>query len=284
MAERADDRYVRAEMVNEGVLSWLDAREDTMDRAVFLYVHYLDPHMPYLAGGIEPPLSPEHASTARIGYDRELLYTDDRLAELLAALRQRLGSHTAVFIASDHGEEFDEHDSLGHGHSLYKEQLSVLAILHTGDVAGTIDAPLEGRDFFDLLLRAARDETATLASAEGARRWAAERVRRRKAQRYASLYLTTHSSVFQPYHSHVCVRGIESREHFYTWSAYGDVEELFDLRTDPAQLRNIASSRRELREVLRGELEAVVPQWSSLLPNTDSDDTMDLLRALGYVE
>jgi len=63
-------------------------------------------------------------------YDLEIAYADKHLGKLLAGLREQgLLEDTAIFLTSDHGEEFWEHGGIGHGHSMFDELLRVPGIL-----------------------------------------------------------------------------------------------------------------------------------------------------------
>jgi arylsulfatase A-like enzyme len=136
----------------------------------FLYVHYLDPHMPYdppyawngeplpaeLAAhvpflpedykvrGVLRPL-PEKVAIATELYDGEVRANDDALAELYAELGARgLLERTLSVVTSDHGEEFGEHGRVGHGQALYQESVAVPLVFHApglvaaGSVFGTV--------------------------------------------------------------------------------------------------------------------------------------------------
>jgi len=59
-------------------------------------------------------------------YDAEISYHDEHFGRFVERLKQ-LGMYdqTLFVITSDHGEEFFEHGSYGHGHSVYQELLHV---------------------------------------------------------------------------------------------------------------------------------------------------------------
>jgi arylsulfatase A-like enzyme len=61
-------------------------------------------------------------------YDEEIRYVDDTLRAFDAALRAA-GREAIWVIVADHGEEFGERGSWGHGHTLWPEQLHVPWIL-----------------------------------------------------------------------------------------------------------------------------------------------------------
>ncbi|HKD10940.1 MAG TPA: sulfatase-like hydrolase/transferase, partial [Thermoanaerobaculia bacterium] len=98
----------------------------------FLYIHVIDPHRAYR---LEPPYQqmfpPLPASAPErerllLDYDRTIRQADDQFARLAEALRAKGWWRGAlVLYTSDHGEEFYEHGGLGHGSSLYEEQIRV---------------------------------------------------------------------------------------------------------------------------------------------------------------
>jgi arylsulfatase A-like enzyme len=150
--------------------------EDHAQRDAMVMVQLMDPHMPYrepaafqgrwsgeepdwLAGKInrrdlrEMRLRDEQRATAReylVGrYDQNIRYLDHELARLLA----HLDEDAVVVFFSDHGEEFFEHDSVEHGHTLYDELLRVpLIIAGPGLPPGRVDTPVSLLDLTPTLL------------------------------------------------------------------------------------------------------------------------------------
>lgn len=275
--------YARATDVNEAVQRFLAerARTSSGSRPLFLYVHYLDPHMPYLSGGADTNL--QVPSNARRAYERELAFTDDHVPRLIAEVARTLGASTLVFLTSDHGEEFGEHGGLGHGLSLHPELLHVPALLCGDDVAPRrIEGRLEARDFFDLLPHlAARPHVAPSESLEA---WVDGRVRRREDKRYASSYIRTPSGWHRPYQSLVVQRGIDRGDAKLVWSGYGDTTQLYDPSEDPGEHRDLAADRVAELERLTADLDRAVPIWHAVESDTEADIPIELLRNLGYAE
>ncbi len=59
-------------------------------------------------------------------YDGEISYHDVHFAAILDGLTRRgLDDSTMVVVTADHGEEFWDHGSVGHGHSVYEELLHI---------------------------------------------------------------------------------------------------------------------------------------------------------------
>jgi len=148
----------------------------------FLWVHYLDPHVPYYAH--EPWIkaySADHSSyvkwagvlvnnrtrrhLARIRkdskarqalldlYDSEINYCDHHLHDLITTLA--LERNSLIIITSDHGEEFLEHGGLSHGRTLYEEVVKVPLVIKLpddGHVIKEVDRPVSNKDIFPTIL------------------------------------------------------------------------------------------------------------------------------------
>lgn len=67
-------------------------------------------------------------------YDGEIRYTDSYVARLLEAFDGAgLSKDTLVIVFGDHGDEFYEHGTSGHGRTLYNEMMHVPLILRWPD-------------------------------------------------------------------------------------------------------------------------------------------------------
>jgi arylsulfatase A-like enzyme len=137
------------------------------EQPFFAFVHFFDPHWdyapppPFDAKFIDPNYSGDvdgSYSSLRhfrglgrempapdlrqvVGhYDAEIAYLDHQLGRLLAVLRENgLLKNRMIAFTGDHGEGFKEHGRLGHGWTLYEEQLGVPLIItgHPSLKAGT---------------------------------------------------------------------------------------------------------------------------------------------------
>jgi arylsulfatase A-like enzyme len=136
-----DGDAARARPVTDAAIASIDRLRD---RRFFLWVHYLDPHLPYDAPGSARPVPLSFLEDVRVGrvapasalprareaYAEEVSYADREIGRLLAHLRARdLERETLVVLTSDHGEEFGEHGGFEHGHSLHDEVLRVPLLL-----------------------------------------------------------------------------------------------------------------------------------------------------------
>lgn len=137
--QRAGDAF-DGERVVDSAVQWLDDRRQA-GRPFFLYLHSVDPHVPYeshvglpdfrepydgLQDGSLDPLreAKQNKSFSESDkrqlidlYDGEVAYSDHQLGRLIDALRQReLLQDTLLVVISDHGEELFDHKTQGHGH------------------------------------------------------------------------------------------------------------------------------------------------------------------------
>ncbi len=152
------------------------------DERFFLYVHTIDPHVPYdpeeefvsmydsrsnYEGQVRPRMTGELLANAKGNnpsvvfspsdvrrlealHDGEITQHDRHMGAFIDRLKESgLWEDTVFVFVSDHGEEFNEHGSWGHGHSIYQELLHVPFLIHreglnprrVGAAVGTIDIP-----------------------------------------------------------------------------------------------------------------------------------------------
>ncbi len=166
-----EGRRTRARDVAADVLSWLDGRDES--KPFFLYVHTIDPHVPYrpprqylemygdadYSGVVDFRRDSTLLENIKLGrlrlrdrdkehlealYDGEITYHDAHFRSVLEGLSRRgLADSTMVVVTSDHGEEFWDHGSVGHGHSVYEELLHVpLFVRLPGLRSGRVTAPV----------------------------------------------------------------------------------------------------------------------------------------------
>lgn len=119
-------------------------------RRFFAYLHYLDPHAPYLAHEDRP----QWGDDPRDRYDQEVHYTDDWVGALIDWVRQRpWGGRTAIVVTADHGECFGEHAQHKHGYELWEELVHVPLLIHVPDAAPRgIDMPRSHIDLAPTIL------------------------------------------------------------------------------------------------------------------------------------
>lgn len=80
----------------------------------FLWVHYFDPHLPYV------PPEPFRTRFKDRPYDGEIAFMDAQVGRLLERVRARAGGSLIVAAAGDHGESLGEHGEAAHGVFVYE--------------------------------------------------------------------------------------------------------------------------------------------------------------------
>lgn len=144
--------YQPADKVTAVAAQWLDQRPVAPGYPYFLYLHYMDPHDPYMTHaapgegyasvllGTNP--SPSMKGKLADAYAREVEYLDHWLGELFAELKQRgEWDNTMIVLTADHGEEFCEHGGWSHGATVYDEVIHVPIVVKWpgNQLAGTVN-------------------------------------------------------------------------------------------------------------------------------------------------
>lgn len=137
----------------------MDFIKDQGDKPFFTYIQTIDPHVPYDppeedlklydAQPYDGPVRPrstgelleqfkrkkvvlEKRDRRRLEalYDGEVTYHDRQFGKFIEELKKAgVYDNTIFVVTADHGEEFFEHNSVGHGHSVYQELLHVPMII-----------------------------------------------------------------------------------------------------------------------------------------------------------
>ena len=147
----------------------------------FLWVHFYDPHRPWVA--------PATASDKNEldPYDAEIAFVDREIGRILAAFRSRdLDENLIVAIAGDHGESLGEHGEDAHGVFIYQATQAIPMMLAGPGIpmntvidtnAGLVDlAPtlltLAGIEIPDMMSgRSLLERESTDETSEGVLRW-----------------------------------------------------------------------------------------------------------------
>ena len=137
-------RYETAEAVNKTLREWHP--KITSSGRYFLYIHYMDPHLPYHQRAPWYEEAPSQLQRTINAYDSEISYVDSKIKEMFELYQW--DKNALVVILADHGEEFRDHGHMTHGKTLYREVVQVPFLFHTpqfthtqriSTVVGTID-------------------------------------------------------------------------------------------------------------------------------------------------
>lgn len=299
--------YARVGSVAAAFLDWHATRDH--DRPYFAYLHLMDPHNPYrppekyrklfpagkgryiyVNGAPEPSFNAADLETMKALYDAEIRYLDDGLRALRDELLRRGDlEDTVIVITADHGEELMDHEGLGHGKTVELEQLRIPMLLAGGPVSRTadtrIETPVRNLDLAPTIVEMAGLDTP--GDFEGAS--------------LVPLFEKTASGPDAPRISYAWIsrlRSLTSAEWHCTRDLATDRLKLYFRPDDPTGMSDVADDNPgmaalclrelDLMEKLKIESEKkaaalkAVETGSRLPP--ESDEVLDQLEALGYVE
>jgi len=287
------DPVATADRVTDEALSWLA----TASAPYFLYVHYTDPHDPYLpppewaARFVADPsvlprdllrkrafaqtaLTPEQFAALKGMYDASVAFADDAVGRLLDALP----ADALVVVVGDHGEEFLEHGGFVHGHTVFEELVHVpLVFRGPGVCAGTTDLPVSHVDIGPTLLDLAgvpplTDPTGrSLATPLGARGPAGEDGRILFSVR--------------AFGNDKLVAARRGSWKFLLEERTGRMA-LFDLGADPGERRDVAGEHADIARTLEAAIRDRAGRLRDAPPLDDEEmqrRRIQALRSLGYV-
>jgi choline-sulfatase len=114
---------------------------------VFLWVHYFDPHYPYV------PPEPYLSRYRQQPYLGEVAAMDEQLGRLVDVFEQAAPGPKVIIVAGDHGEGLGEHGEYLHGNLLYQSTMHVpFVVVGPGVRPGVQDSPVSTRRVFHTIL------------------------------------------------------------------------------------------------------------------------------------
>jgi Tfp pilus assembly protein PilF len=240
----------------------------------FAWVHLYDAHSPYDAP------APFRARFQASPYDGEVAYVDSCIAKLVAALEQAGQlDRTLVLVIADHGEGLGDHGESEHGLFLYESVLHVPWIMRlpARDAAGTVVKTQVRTIDVAPTIAAIAGLAMPKVDGESVVPMIRGTVPRDPAPSYAETF-------YPKWH--------------FGWSELksmrvGDWKyidapkpELYDMRTDAAERRNLVDARGPLANGLSNEIakahSGFGPAATAEAPQPDPE-TLARLRSLGYV-
>ena len=280
--DRYDDDFLRtagaverpADEVVRSALAWIDARQA---QPFFAWLHLFDPHSPYTPPA---PFAPAGADApSDVLYDGEVAYTDAAIGRLFEHLqRSALFSRAAIVIVADHGESLGEHGERTHGTFLYDATIRVPLLVKLPEVAASrvVSDPVETADLAPTIasmagaLFGAVDGRSLLEllAGNGARAGDPDR------PAYAE---SSYQHVLLGWSPLRAVRTVR-------WKFIeAPRSELYDLESDPGELRNRVGDRAALAGGLQRALPSTRGDTSPGSAATAAGESAERLRSLGYV-
>lgn len=233
------ERTARA--TTDRALAWLAQAQGP----VFLWVHYYDPHFPYVPS-----------------YRDEIRTMDTQLGRLLQAYEGMAGEK-AIIVVADHGEGLGEHGEAQHGNLLYQGVMHVpLLIAGPGVTPGVVEAPVSTRRVFHTIL-----DFAGIAPELSLRQNASEVV------------VGEAMGPFLQYGWQPQIMAVEGRHK----AIHAGATEVYDVVADPAEARDLGPGTDLSREVRKALLEYPVPSLEATPPPALDEEARKRLASLGYI-
>jgi arylsulfatase A-like enzyme/Flp pilus assembly protein TadD len=260
-----------ADQVVDAALAWLDGAPEQF----FLWVHFYDPHAAY-----KPPPGFASAFASR-PYAGEIAFADAQLGRLLGEVRARWpDGSTLLVVTSDHGESLGEHGESTHSYAIYDATQRIPLVMSGPglprgraitspvrliDVAPTVLAFAAAEPLPDV---AGRDLRPLIDGSE-----AVERV----------AYMETLATRID--HGWSPLLGLRTPRFKYIRAPR---PELYDIRVDPAEQRDVAASQPEVT----ARLDRLLSERLAASGGARADERLAVglddadrarLRSLGYV-
>lgn len=269
-----------AEKVNRRVVEWIDEKPR---QPFFLYLHYMDVHSPWKPPADFDRFGPE----AMDKYDGSISYLDSQLKRLYQELgARRLTENTWIVVTADHGEEFGEHGiyDVGHAMTLYREVLRVpLIFQHPEAPTGTrMDGQVRLIDVaptvLDLLGIPIPDDMVGVSLGASV---VFDEALHDSLEAFSQVGLNG----VAPDKDLVAVT---TKELKYILDFESGARELYDLTTDPKEMRNVADDNpalvRELEARARRFRAVEAAKRLGFVPGAEIDEELrEQLRSLGYL-
>jgi arylsulfatase A-like enzyme/tetratricopeptide (TPR) repeat protein len=259
--------------VMDEALAWLERKKGGK---FFAWIHLYDPHTPYAP---PEPFAGEYPHNPYLG---EIAFTDTQLARLWDFV-ERNGLRDDLFLvfASDHGESLGEHGETTHGFFIYQAALHVPLIVSTPfpQLQGVrVREPVALADIMPTVL--AMSGIPAPPQVQG------ESLVPSFFRPGAGPARLAYSETFYPRY-HYGWSDLRSVQDGRFKLILAPVPELYDLRTDPGEARNLVYLEKAVFEDLSARAEALMAEAGRNALEADigkvDEETREKLAALGYV-
>jgi len=300
----------------DAAIEWLAGQDP--DEKLFLWIHVYDPHLPF-----QPPeeyLEEVRRMSKELGvevlrdhlraahgdpdrrrmfkdiqrYDAEIFYVDRQLERFYESFTEP-GSNDLWIVTSDHGQGLNSHDGwMGHARQIYEVQMRVpLFFYFTGaGLQPTLidDSLVEHIDLVPTIAELANLEfEQKLGEVQGV---SLVPLLRQQSARSSKGFSLAQNSWYRRWkkgraNQSLPKTALRTMEHKYIRNEGGD-DEFYELRTDPNERVNLIGSARHAaeRERMQSALLRMVESLENLEidPESVDDETLERLRALGYLQ
>jgi arylsulfatase A-like enzyme len=260
----------RADEAVDRALSWLTHAPAPF----FFWLHIYDPHFPY-----DPP--PPWGDGRADLYLAEIEATDRALGRLTRWIDTRDAlTDPVLIVTSDHGEGLDDHREDEHGIFVYDETIRVPLVVQAPGIgpAAVVDGQVRTMDVAATVL-----ELAGWPREFGLGRSLVPRLTRPRAEPGDVAYCESVKTKL--FYGGSGLKSVRTADAKFVWAP---TPELYDLRTDPGETRNLLRERSELAGRLRATLEDTVREilaadLATVEAANADESTLAMLASLGYV-
>ncbi len=303
----SDLLYVRAEEVNHEAFRLLDQAK-AKRRPFLLFLNYMDAHQPYFPPAPYDvkypgkditmtaerywPIEFEALSGARTytdqdrkrdesQYDGAIAYIDAKLGELFAKMQQLgLYDNSIIVLTSDHGQSFGEKGLVGHGSSVYQEQVHVpLIIKYLGETHAKVQDRLVSQiDLLPTILESLGYETDSL---PGNSLLAPKRPQGAAfSESFPCDLLVSLNNRFRR------IERATFMGDFKLITATNGIHQFYDLGTDPHEEHNVYAERLPAASALEASLHhwALTTPVARPQPAVLDRRAIESLKSLGYLQ
>ncbi len=201
------------------------------DKPFFFFFHIYEPHTPW------EPLD-EFRQKYGTTYDADVASADAIVGRFLDFLRERgIYDRATIILLSDHGEGLGEHGEDEHGVFLYRETIQVPLIVklpRSSSKGKSVSTPVELTDVFPTVSGGASPTLIDIADGKTPDRII-----------YSETYYPRFHFGWNDLHS-----AIAGKDHYI----HAPKPELYDLASDPAELRNVIDENRRTYAALRSRI------------------------------
>jgi arylsulfatase A-like enzyme/Tfp pilus assembly protein PilF len=262
----------KAEQVYTACLPWFDRLKD---EPFFCWVHFFDPHLPY-----NPP-SPYREDFKDRLYDGEVAYMDYIIGELMRKIQDKnLLGRTLIIVAGDHGEAFGEKGEAGHGMFLYDMTMKVPLLFYAENhlpASSLIPARVRLIDILPTVLDLLNIPTPESVQGTSLIPYI-QKKKKSNLDSYIETYYPKENYGWSP------LVGLIAGDWKYVRAPK---EELYDLKADPNEAKNVFASEKKTAAKLKAGLDGLIKE--SVVPGASAKRTLTAeeqarLRSLGYVD
>lgn len=306
-----DKVFRNAEEINNEVFNQLEKLKKK-EKAFFLFINYMDAHWPYIPPHPFDELYPGKNESINTSYYYKMLdevvklkrkvnnkerdhllsqydgainYLDVQLGKLINTLKDMgLYDNTLIIIASDHGEVFGKRNLLGHGVSVYQDQVHIpLIVKYPNDTKKeVIDQLVSGIDIMPTIMDVLGYDVPQSLEGKSLRGLQDRKSRYIISESFADGKLADAHQRFQRIERAIFF------ENYKLIASTSGKRELYDLSQDPLELNNIYN----VNNAMANDLTAKLENWLSTKQNEPVDlekskldrVARERLKSLGYIK